>query len=548
MKKLISLFGLLLLTYASFGQLTITQSLTPTTGLKVGDTITVKYTLTKGTVVKNPRYIWFRYQYNNKALAYLSTTFNQGASAQTFYTSWSNYKFTFNGGASDNDLNVQYGLTPWNYAVNADWNVGQLTVQRADASIDGLIATQKYILKDQNTYNNIFKIDLATGTDVDGTNVGTIYGGGWSSLNGVVGNTSQFKVKVLYPQGYTITDHKVQLMRLKTDGTIDWSQQPIAQLSLDASGEALFTTQVKVGDEVGVFVGPAMTKSWMNDIVTVSDAYKAFLGHSQTDISGTPNFFTLPVLEKKIGKVTLTNTAFSEADSYSLFAHVMGQDMSTVAMIPTATSTSVRWYSGLLNQSWLDGVVQNKVIIDTPIKEVYAVFAWGGDLNWSHSSDPAVIATKITAGQYTNAINGIQTNSIKSMSTAPMAYQTVAAEKATLGITSVLENGKVVLTTTLTKEGLAGLQVIMNYDQSKLTLDNVIFDAGSTITNFSTHDNGRLTFGSIDQLKTARIKVGTPYKLIFTPKTTLTNTAGLFYFVLSDAVDAKGNKVDLIVE
>jgi len=550
MKKLISLGVFLLFALTSFGQLTISQSLTPATGLKVGDTITVKYNLTKGQVIKNPRYLWFRYQYNNKALAYVSTTFNQGVSAQTFYTGWNNYKFNFNGGASDNDLDVQYGLTPWNYVVNADWNVGQLTVQRADVSISGLIATQKYILKDQNTYNNIFKIDLATGTDTAGQNVGTIYGGGWSSLSNVVGNTSQFKVKVLYPQGYTITDHSVQLMRLKSNGSgeIDWSQQPIAQLPLDASGEALFTTQVKVGDSVGVFVGPAMTKAWMNNIVTVSDAYKAFLGHSQTDISGTPNFFTLPTLEKKVGKVTNNANPFGEADSYSLFAHVMGQDMSSVAMIPTSTSTSVRWYSGLLNQSWLDGVVKNRVLIDSPIKEVYAVFAWGGDLNWSHSSDPSVIASKISAGQYTNAVSEIATNSIKSMSTAPMAYQTVAAEKATLGITSTLEGGKVILTTTLTKAELAGLQVVMNYDESKLNLDNVIFDAGSTITNFSTHENGRLTFGSIDQLKTARIKVGTPYKLVFTPKTTLTNTAGLFYFVLSDAVDAKGNKVDLIVE
>ena len=550
MKKILSLGAFLLFALTSFGQLTISQSFTPSTGLKVGDTITVKHTLTKGTVIKNPRYIWFRYQFNNKALSYVSTTFNQGTSAQTFYTGWSNYKFTANGGGSDNDLDVQYGLTPWGYAVNADWNVGQLTVQRADASISGLIATQKYVLKDQNTYNNIFKIDLATGTDTAGLGVGAIYGGGWTSLSSVVGNTSQFKVKVLYPQGYTITDHSVQLMKLKSDGSgdIDWTKPPIAQLALDASGEALFTTQVKVGDSVGVFVGPAMTKTWMNNIVTVSDAYKAFLGHSQTDISGVPNFFTLPTLEKKVGKVTNTQTSFGEADSYSLFAHVMGQDMSSVAMIPTSTSTSVRWYSGLLNQSWLDGVVKNRVLIDTPIKEVYAVFAWGGDLNWSHSSDPSVIATKITSGQYTNAVNDKSISSIKSMSTSPMAYQTLAVEKATLGVTSTLENGKVILTTTLTKAELAGLQVVMNYDESKLTLDNVIFDAGSTITNFSTHENGRLTFGSIDQLKTARIKVGTPYKLIFTPKTTLTNTAGLFYFVLSDAVDAKGNKIDLIVE
>jgi hypothetical protein len=550
MKKLLLFLGVFMISLSSFAQLTISQALTPTTGLKVGDTITVRYNLTKGTVIKNPRYIWFRYQFNNKALTYVSTTFNQGTSAQIFYTGWSNYKFTPNATVGENELSAQYGLTPWAYAVNADWNAGQLTVQRADQSINGLIATQKYILKDQNTYNNIFRLDLATGTDTTGTNVGTINGAGWSSLTGVVGNTSQFKVKVLFPQGYAITDHNVQLMKLKSDGSgdIDWSQQPIAQLPLDASGEALFTTQVKVGDSVGVFVGSAFSKAWMNNIVTVSDAYKAFLGHSQTDISGTANFFTLPELEKKVGKVSLSGNTFGEADSYALFAHVMGQNMSTTAMIPTSTSTSVRWYSGLLNQSWLDGVVKNRVLIDTPIKEVHAVFAWGGDLNWSHSSDPAVIASRISSGLYTNSVNG-EVNTLKTMSmSTPMAYKTEAVETAKLGVTSTLENGKVVLTTTLTKAELAGLQVIMNYDQSKLSLDNVIFDAGSTITNFTTHDGGRLTFGSIDQMKTARIKVGTPYKLIFTPKTTLTNTAGLFYFVLSDAVDAKGNKVDLIVE
>jgi hypothetical protein len=366
------------------------------------------------------------------------------------------------------------------------------------------------------------------------------------SLSSVTGNTSQFKVRVLFPQGYTITDHNVQLMKLKTDGTIDWAQQPIASLPLDASGEALFTTQVKVGDSVGVFVGAAFTKAWMNNIVTVSDAYKAFLGHSQTDIGGTPNFFTYPLLEKKVGLITKNKTEFSESDSYYLFAHVMGINVDTPAMIPTNTSTSVRWYSGLLNQSWLDGVVKNKVLIDTPIKEVHAVFAWGGDLNWSQSSDPSVIASRITSGLYTNSVNNI--NQKMSMSTQQMTYASKVYETAKLSVTSTLENGKVVLTTTLTKEELAGLQVIMNYDDSKLTLDNVIFDAGSTMTNFSTKEDGRLTFGSIDQTKISRIKTGTPYKLIFTPKVQLTNTAGLFFFVLSDAVDAKGNKIDLIIE
>ena len=51
MKKLLIIGAFLLVAMTSFAQLTITQALSPTTGLKVGDTITVKYTLTKGTEV-----------------------------------------------------------------------------------------------------------------------------------------------------------------------------------------------------------------------------------------------------------------------------------------------------------------------------------------------------------------------------------------------------------------------------------------------------------------------------------------------------------------
>ena len=552
MKKLLTFLGILvisLLTFTTNAQITVLQSFSPTTNLKVGDTLTVKYTINRGTTT--PRYFWLRYSYNNKALAMVpnSTTFSQGNSVQTFYTGWDNYKFTPAANVAETNLYLQYQTTPWGYAVNNDWNVGQLTVQRTDAAINGDIATQKFIIKDQNTYTDIHKLDLAYGINDSSVNISPITRSSTNlSLTNVSGNTSQFKVKVLFPSGYTITDHRVQLMKLKTDGTIDWTLQPIANISLDASGEALFTTQVKVGDSVGVFVAPAGQKAWMNNILTVSDAYKAFLGHSQTDISGTPNFFTYPNLEKQIGNISKDDGIFTEKDSYYLFAHVMGQDVSSLAFIPSSTATSFRWNSGLLNQKWLDGTPTNKVIIDTPIKEVYAVYAWGGDLNWSHSSDPAVIASRISAGQYTNSVNNMQTNSVKSMSTIAMSYKTEAVETAKLSVTSTLENGKVVLTTNLTKEELAGLQVIMNYDNSKIELDNIIFDSGATMTNFSTKEGSRLTFGSIDQTKTSRIKTGTPYKLIFTPKVQLSNTAGLFFFVLSDAVDARGNKIDLIIE
>lgn len=551
MKNLITLFGVFFISLSSFAQLTINQSVSPNGPYRVGDTLTVSYNVVRGTT--KPRYVWLRYNYDNKALVMVpnSTSFGQGSSTQTFYTHWDNYKFTPNANVADTQLYTQYQSTPWGYAANSDFNVGQLTLQRTDAFIDGVLATQKYVIKDKNTYTDIHKLSLAYAINDTSSNISPITtSSGRFSLSNVTGNTSQFKVKVLFPQGYTITDHRVQLWPLKTDGSgdIDFTKPLIAQLTLDASGEALFTTQVKVGDSVGVRVEPVFLKSWMNNIITVTDAYKAFLGHSQTDIGGTANYFTYPNLEKKIGSVSKNDGVFNETDAYYLFAHVMGQNVSSLAYVPTSTVTTLTWYSGLLNQSWLDGVPKNRVYITTPNQTVNAVFAWPGDLDWSHSSSPSAIASSISSGVFTNSKNGETESGVRTMSVGSLAYEQKTAESAKLSVTSTLENGKVILTTMLTKEGLAGLQVIMNYDSTKLTLDNVIFDSGSTITNFSTKEDGRLTFGSIDQLKTARIKVGTPYKLIFTPKVSLANTAGLFYFVLADAVDAAGNKVELIVE
>jgi len=555
MNKLLKLFGVVtlsLFTFNSYSQLTVNQSVTPTTGLKVGDTVSVKYTVARGTTT--PRYFWLRYQYNNKALAYVSTVFSQGTSVQTFYTSWSSYKFTASTANSitAKDLYAQYSATPWGYATNADWNVGQLTVQRTDASINGDIATQKYVIKDLGVYTDIHKLDLSYSIDATSANITPITTDpGTMSLSNVVGNTSQFKVRVLFPTGYDITAHSVSLIPLTTAGEVNWTSQAIASKTLDASGEATFTTETKVGDTFAVFVNAASQKTFMNNIITVSDAYKAFLGISQTDIAGTQTYFTRPTLQKKIGLITKDKTTFSESDSYNLFAYVMGIDVKSTAMIPSNAApvsgvVNFKWYNGLLNQSWLDGTPTYKTKVTSSNQAVDMVFAWGGDLDWSHSSDPDVIAARIASGNYANSINPSD-NVIKTMAIQSMSY-VPTVEKATLNLNSTVSNGKVVLTGTLTKEGLAGLEVILQYDNTKLIFDNISFDAGPNVTNFSTNADGRLTFGSMDQTKTARIKTGTPYKLTFTPKETITNTAGLFYTVLSDAVDGNGNKINLTVE
>jgi hypothetical protein len=226
----------------------------------------------------------------------------------------------------------------------------------------------------------------------------------------------------------------------------------------------------------------------------------------------------------------------------------MGIDIAAKAKIPTKAATSFNFLYGK-KDVWHTGVLTDNIVEVTSATQTNDfAFAYGGDLDYSNSTDPASI-TGAVVGMSVNPIGStisVKTNSVASFTT--IAYEPNKLANATLSLVSSISGTSVVLVGTLIADNLAGLQVIMNYDDSKLTLDNVVFDTGNTMTNFSTHNNGRLTFGSIDQNKTSKIKVGTPYKLMFTSKVPLQNTTGLFFTVLSDAVDANGNKVNLIVE
>jgi predicted metal-dependent enzyme (double-stranded beta helix superfamily) len=550
MKRLLTILAVLVISLLSFtaqAQLTVNQAITTTGPYKVGDTISIRYTVAKDTTT--PRYFWLRYRFNNKALAYVSTTFSQGSSSQTFYTGWSNYGFTPSSTKPATSLYEQYQISPWAYAVNSDWNVGQLTVQRTDASIDGVIATQRYVVLAKSDYTDIHKLDLAYAYNTAGTFISPITTTGTPvSLGTVTGGLAAFNVRVAFPSTDTSVKYlSARLFPLNTNGTVNMTATPIATAAFNAQGIASFTTP-KVGDKFGVVISPATGTTYLDNVVTVSDAYKAFLQNASVGITGTTNYFQYPTLEKKIGNVTIANSTFGNDDAYNLFSYVMGIDVAAKARIPSKTATSFNFLYGK-RDVWHTGVLTDNIVEVTSATQTNDfAYAYGGDLDYSNSTDPASITGAVTG----MSVNTIETVSkVKSNSVAVLnsiAYESAKLANATLSLVSSISGTSVVLTGTLTADNLAGLQVIMNYDDSKLTLDNVVFDTGNTMTNFSTHNNGRLTFGSIDQNKTSKIKVGTPYKLMFTSKVPLQNTTGLFFTVLSDAVDANGNKVNLIVE
>jgi hypothetical protein len=542
MKKLLILIGLVITTITSFSQVTIDQSIVQTAPYKVGDTLQIKYMVAKGTTT--PRYIWLRYEYNNKALSYVGTTFSQGTSSQTFYTNWSNYIFNANSNYDVKDLYKQYAGTPWGYQANSDWNVAQLTVQRTDAAVDGVIATQKYVVLAKSDYSNIHKLDMAYGVDNTGANITNVTTSQSTlSLGTVTGGVAAFNVRIAYPStDTTITNLKAILQPLNTDGTINYSGQSIAQASFNAQGIASFATP-KVGDKFGVIITPTTNRSYLNNIITVSDAYKSFLGISSVGLNGTTKYFTYPTLERAIGHVTIGDTTFDNNDAYYTFAYVMGIDVSTKTYLASSTASQIGFLYGK-KSAWASGILTDKTItITSAIQTEDFAYAYSGDLDYSNSSDPSLIPGAVV-GQSTSSDMVIKSNAISSM-----AYTAPTLQNVTMGLSSSIDaTGNVVLNTNLPVDSLAGIEVILQYDNTKLTLTNVVFDAGSTVTNFSTNNGNRITFGSLDQMKNARIKKGTPYKLIFTPTTPLTSTAGLFFTVLADAVDGTGKKINLTVE
>ena len=525
----------------AFGQLIINQEVVNSKPYRVGDTLTVRYNVVKGTT--NPRYLWMRYQYSNKHLQKLGqTVFSQGQTAQNFEATWPNYMFTQNPVIGVGELDKQYGSTPWNYTANNDWIAKQFTTQRADAVIDGLWATEKYILLENTSYQAIHKLDLATAT---GTNDAAITPIGSQVLQlsfatGDVKYVAAFRVKVGYPSGFNPTSLSVLIQPLNTDGTTNFTAPQIAKKALNSAGIADFE-QFNIGDKFGVYIVPTTGADYLNNVVTVTDAYRAFLAVTDVGLNGTSSVFQYPPIEKAIGNVTIGDGDFNNNDAYYLFAHILGQDVASKANITRQAANPLQFIS--VKQSafpnFAAAATNNSVTIASANQTELFSYAFSGDLDFSHSSNPGNPITANSVGGQGTMNRTIANKGI---------YANQVTKTATLSLSSKIENNKVILSGNLSQEGLAGLEVILKYDDSKLTLDGIVFDAGSSITNFSTNKDGRLTFGSMDQIKTARIKTGTPYKLTFTSNVPLTNTAGLFYTELADAVDGKGNKIGLNVE
>jgi len=564
MKNLLTML-LIMVTTISFGQdLRIDQSIITPAPYSVGDTITIKFnTLDVNSSV--PTLVQFDYQYNNKLLEKISHEFKlpSNTSAMTSLNHWDGYSWTPNSNVSSADLSSQYQQGA--YGTNADWSVERITVQDGTPIVHSqTIFEVKFRIKDKinSGYGDYSEVTILNWANVKDNSTNTTYEVNTnnrqitiSDVSGGTLNAVTFKVDTPISNK---TSYKYSIDEVNNTS----GNQLIQTGNLDASGEAI-VSGLKDGTEYRfyAYVAPDFTDpqtpvypAWLDDIVTISDVYLVFNYMSSTDIDGNgtgtfdyyiqKQFADITQLQSELpqeGQPWVTNV--NDNDSYVFLSYLAGtlptyNNQTGDGFYPiTSTKYGSMNYTMLSDKYGMQTITSDpSIFIPSPTSTVFNFKAgFNGDVDLSHS------ATPLTSG-YDNVGKSARNGKVKSAS-----FQKVP-ETSNLDINTQLVGGKVIMEINTTKTGMAGAQFNLTYDSNILEFSEVIFDTGNEMTNFANHNGGKLFIGSLDLKGEQTVKTGTPYKVIFTPKQSITNTAGLVSFGVKEGVKTDGTKVKFNIQ
>jgi len=521
--------------------LKLDHSYTNEADFKVGDTITIKFNTIQVTENVAPNLYIFDYEYNNKLLEKIEHRFkvtdnSANTNAQTSLTHWDGYKYKVLSTYNEDNLSAQY-LHGWfnrtqvegdtnSYPTDDDWSVERITIQdgvgitynntliEVDFKIKDKINTNytnysnvthlNWMRAEDNSTSTQYDVDAMqqkiTLSDVEGGDAGSVT----INLNTENDKPTHYKYDILQ-SGSSITN-----------GYFDANSQAIVT---GLENDVEYTIDIKVDDE--------LASEWLDDVATVTDVFLVFkeaIGAGSSP-GGTANTFTHSI-QFLLGEVNNSGNVDFD-DSYVLLSHIMNENISEWFTSSTNGSKNVwgeKTQYGYSTNEYYFG--QKKTFKPTDSDKVFD-FGHGliGDVDFSHSFEPV------------------------SQEAVPRA-QVVRdnTEDLDLDISTSLVDGKVEMVVNLEKQDLAGMQFIIQYDKSRLEFEEVKFNTGNLLTNFASERENKIYFGSISVENNENIKVGEPYKIVFNPKQTITNTAGLVYFKTTDAVTDTGKKIILKIK
>ena len=546
MKKILLLLVSVMFTLSSFGQAEINYSPVNTV-TKVGDTLVMKFQYNKGDE-GDLTLAQFDFEYNNKLLSYISHESQAPTGASFARNSWTGYKFVPKSDSDEDDMDVQY--TWWqdeaganSYETGADWGVERITVQTSAAYVDGNeFVKYSFKVKDKfnsgyDNYNNIIKVNWANYQKSDGTQIQTKKSPSTQSLSGIEGgNAGTFTIN-LKTANSTKTDYSYTIKNS--------SGESVATGTFDESGQAsvsglennvTYTAEANLAEDA----------TYLDEVVTVADLALVFAeaigaGSGPSGGSTTFDYFVQDIMADVVGDGGVVDFQ----DSYEILAYLQGVTSGNTNRITQDGQTED--YSGI--ESTYGAVTNNTVTFaksftpldsDVSTKTIDLAHGLVGDVNFSHSWEPTV-----NSGEKATSA---QTSSFR-ISSAP-GSKFSSTETANIDLISEINSeGQVVFSINSDVEGMVGSQFNIVYDPNVLSLENVVFDTGNEMTNFSNIvQEGLVRVGSFDQNVSSTVKEGTPYKLIFTPLETIDNTSGLISFRVKEGVKADGTQINFIIQ
>jgi len=482
------------------------------------------------------------FEYNNKLLSYISHESQAPTGASFARNNWTGYKYVPKADSDEDDMDVQY--TWWkdeagsnSYEAGADWSVERITVQSASALENGQeFVKYNFKIKDKfgsgySNYNDIIKVNWANYQEADGTQIQTTRSKDGQDLSGIEGgNAGAFVINLKTANTSNYTDYSY---------TIKQGSESVATGNFDESGQASISG---LENNVTYTAQANLTEGaeYLDEVVTVSDLALVFAeaigaGSGPSGGSTTFDYFVQDIMADVVGDGGVVDFQ----DSYEILAYLQGVTSGNTNLITQDGQTED--YSGIASTY---GAVANDVVTfaksftpidsDATSKTIDLAHGLVGDVNFSHSYTPVVESGgKSTSARQSSA-----------------RYSKTQSEDANIDLISEInDEGQVVFSINSAVEGMVGSQFNIVYDPNVLSLENVIFDTGNTMTNFSNIvQDGIVRVGSFDQNFETTVKEGTPYKLIFTPLETIENTSGLISFRVKEGVKADGTKINFIIQ
>ena len=546
MKKILLLLVSVFFTLSSFGQAEINYSPVNTV-TKVGDTLVMKFQYNKGDE-GDLTLAQFDFEYNNKLLSYISHESQAPTGASFARNSWTGYKFVPKADSDEDDMDVQY--TWWqdeaganSYETGADWGVERITVQTSAAYTNSNeFVKYSFKVKDKfnsgyDNYNNIIKVNWANYQKSDGTQIQTKKSPSTQSLSGIEGgNAGSFTIN-LKTANSVKTDYSYTIKNSAGESvaTGDFDESGQATVS-GLENNVTYTAEANLAEDA----------TYLDEVVTVSDLALVFAeaigaGSGPSGGSTTFDYFIQDIMGDVVGDGGVVDFQ----DSYEILAYLQGVTSGNTNRITQDGQTED--YSGI--ESTYGAVTNNTVTFaksftpldsDVSTKTIDLAHGLVGDVNFSHSWEPTV-----NSGEKATSA---QTSSFR-ISSAP-GSKFSSTETANIDLISEINSeGQVVFSINSDVEGMVGSQFNIVYDPNVLSLENVVFDTGNEMTNFSNIvQEGLVRVGSFDQNVSSTVKQGTPYKLIFTPLETIDNTSGLISFRVKEGVKADGTQINFIIQ